>query len=436
MKRILSVLLALAAAISLSVAAVGAEGGNLLNNGDFNSGALGGWWMRADWNGGTWAYSETEGYEGGGCLIATGAGDGGSTYNAGLFYTLEEGSETTFVPMAGEQYQLSFMVNFLDGTTNNVYMDINEGALGSGAANHTGGWEKVSFTFTAPSADPLKIRCVVNGLPEGKRVAVDEIYLISLSGNHQPDDAAAAQSGVDKETTLLGDNLLDNGDFNKASISKWWCRTDWNGGYFIWADVGGVDDTGCLKAIGAGEGTAASNAGVFYSGTEGVENYLRLEAGKTYQMDASFYRPAEVTGSVYIDVNEGQCGAGMCSTHDEWETVSFRFVAPEDPVKIRIVANALQPEQNVYVDNVMLREVGAEPTAQEEEETVADESVPTIQAANTAPLEGQESAAGQGIWLYIIIGAAVVIAALAVVLVVRSRKKTSPADRNTGTEEE
>lgn len=66
MKRILSVLLALAAAISLSVAAVGAEGGNLLNNGDFNSGALGGWWMRADWNGGTWAYSETEGYEGGG----------------------------------------------------------------------------------------------------------------------------------------------------------------------------------------------------------------------------------------------------------------------------------------------------------------------------------------------------------------------------------
>ncbi len=130
-----------------------------------------------------------------------------------------------------------------------------------------------------------------------------------------------------------------------------------------------------------------------------------------------------MTGSVYIDVNEGQCGAGMCSTHDEWETVSFRFVAPEDPVKIRIVANALQPEQNVYVDNVMLREVGAEPTAQEEEETVADESVPTIQAANTAPLEGQESAAGLGIWLYIIIGAAVVIAALAVVLVVRSRKK-------------
>ena len=150
MKRILSVLLALAAAISLSVAAVGAEGGNLLNNGDFNSGALGGWWMRADWNGGTWAYSETEGYEGGGCLIATGAGDGGSTYNAGLFYTLEEGSETTFVPMAGEQYQLSFMVNFLDGTTNNVYMDINEGALGSGAANHTGGAQR------RPAQNPVR----------------------------------------------------------------------------------------------------------------------------------------------------------------------------------------------------------------------------------------------------------------------------------------
>ncbi len=52
-----------------------------------------------------------------------------------------------------------------------------------------------------------------------------------------------------------------------------------------------MDDTGCLKAIGAGEGHGRLNAGVFYSGTEGVENYLQLEAGKTYQMDASFYRP-------------------------------------------------------------------------------------------------------------------------------------------------
>ncbi len=157
---------------------------------------------------------------GGGCLIATGAGDGGSTYNAGLFYTLEEGSETTFVPMAGEQYQLSFMVNFLDGTTNNVYMDINEGALGRRREPHRR-VEKVSFTFTAPSADPLKIRCVVNGLPEGKRVGRGrDLSDFPFRQNHQPDDAAAAQSGVDKETTLLGDNLLDNGDFNKASISN------------------------------------------------------------------------------------------------------------------------------------------------------------------------------------------------------------------------
>lgn len=96
MKRILSVLLALAVTISLGVLAVSAEGGNLLQNGDFNAGTLSGWWMRSDWNGGTWEYSAGEGYEGGGCLIATGVGDGGSAYNAGLFYTLQEGSESTF----------------------------------------------------------------------------------------------------------------------------------------------------------------------------------------------------------------------------------------------------------------------------------------------------------------------------------------------------
>ena len=54
MKRILSVLLALAVTISLGVLAVSAEGGNLLQNGDFNAGTLSGWWMRSDWNGGAW----------------------------------------------------------------------------------------------------------------------------------------------------------------------------------------------------------------------------------------------------------------------------------------------------------------------------------------------------------------------------------------------
>ena len=75
MKRILSVLLCCSDDIP-KVLAVSAEGGNLLQNGDFNAGTLSGWWMRSDWNGGTWEYSAGEGYEGGGCLIATGVGDG------------------------------------------------------------------------------------------------------------------------------------------------------------------------------------------------------------------------------------------------------------------------------------------------------------------------------------------------------------------------
>ncbi len=394
MKKALSFVLVLMLVSGLLVFTASAEGANLFVNGDFNSAALGYWWMRGDWNGGTWEYSNNGGFEDSGCLIVTGFGGGAASCNAGLFYTSQEGNETTFEPVANEQYQLSFMVNFLDGTNNDVYVDINEGALGSGHANHTGGWEKVSFTFTAPSADPIKIRCVVNALDDGKRVAIDEMSLISLSGNHQPDDAASAGSSIDKETQLLGDNLLDNGEFNKASISKWWCRTDWNGGYFTWTQTGGVDDSGCLMAIGAGEGTPACNAGVFYTGSEGVENYLQLTPGKTYQVDCSFFKPEDVKGSFYIDINEGKCGAGMCTKNGEWDSASFRFLAPEEPIKIRIVANALQPGQNVYVDNVMLREVGATPT-EKKEETVIDSSIPTIQPAVTENKKAEESETSQ-----------------------------------------
>lgn len=428
MKKILSLVLALLIMASAGIVCVSAEGANLLNNGDFNTSATGYWWMRGDWNGGTWSYSASDGVDGSGCLIATGAGDGSAACNAGLFYTDTEGNESTFVPVAGEQYQLSFMVNFIDGTSNDVYMDINEGALGSGHANHTGGWEKVSFTFTTNDDSPIKIRCVVNALEAGKRVAVDEIYLVSLSGNHQPDASVTAQSTVDKETQLLGDNLFDNGQFNKASISKWWCRTDWNGGYWTWVDGEGVDGTGCLKAIGAGEGTTACNAGVFYTATEGQENYLQLTEGKTYQVDATFMRPDGVTGALYIDVNEGQCGAGSCTTNGEWESVSFRFVAPADPIKVRIVANALQPGQNVYVDDVMIREVGATPT-EAEEETVIDPTIPTIRAniveepAVEEPEVAEEEKTSASATPFIIAGAGVVAAIGAAAAVVLTKKK-------------
>lgn len=442
MKKTFSLILAVLILAACCVVSVSAqESGNLLANGSFNTAATGGWWMRTDWNGGLWAHSDDGGFENSGCLIATGVGDGGPDKNAGLFYTTQEGNEMTFVPMAGEQYQLSFMVNFLDGTKNRVWMDVNEGALGSGEANHTGGWEKVSFVFTAPSASPLKIRCVVNALPEGKRVAVDEICLVSLSGNHQPDPSLNVEDKVDRTTTLLGDNLLRNGKFNNPSIASWWCRTDWNGGYWEWSENEGVDGTGCLKAVGVGDGGPGKNAGVFYTAQEGVENYLQLEPGKTYQLDASLYRPDGVKGALYIDVNEGMCGAAACMRNGEWQDVSFRFLAPDTPVKIRIVAAQLPTGQYMYADNVMLREVGKEPTPEEDIPYI--EGLATIKAASSNPIETVESrethggSTGNGSALpFILAGAGVLVVGAAAVVVVLWMKKKKAAVPEQGPAEE
>ncbi len=154
--------------LSLVITGAGAADGNLLVNGDFNTSNLSFWWMRSDWNGGTWSYSATGGYEDSGCLIASGTGAGTADQNAGLFYTGAEGTETYLELMEGEVYKVAFMVNRSNAGSAGVYMDVNEGALGSGTASGSG-WEKVEFTFTAPAA-AIKLRMVVHGLAEGKRV--------------------------------------------------------------------------------------------------------------------------------------------------------------------------------------------------------------------------------------------------------------------------
>ncbi len=353
------------------------EDPNLLANGNFNEPGLGMWWMRGDWPGGYWTYSSDLGYEETGCLVCTGRGDGGPGMNAGLFYTSQEGQEASFQLIKGEPYKLSFKCN-KNGNDCDIYMDVNEGAAGSGHANSSGKWQGVEFTFKAPSG-AVKIRCVVNGLAEGGQVAIDDITLVCLSGKQKPEGDTSNKAPVDLVTTELGDNLLSNGNFNNADFSKWWLRTDWNGGYFTPDGNHGIDGSGCLMAVGEGEGTPACNAGVFYTAESGVENYLALEKDKTYQVDASFYRPEGISSLFYIDINEGGGGAGVCTTNEEWEHISFRFVAPEAPIKIRIVANALKPGQNCYVDDVMIREVGGEHTEVIIEEV--PEGTPTISAA-------------------------------------------------------
>lgn len=428
MKKILSIVLAVFMLMSMVVVGVNAQDNNLLANGSFNTTALGNWWMRGDWNGGSWNYSTNEGVDGTGALVLTGTGAGTSDQNAGLFYTPEVPNEFGFTPVANENYKVSFMVNYVDGAQGDVYIDINEGALGSGHAAGTSGWQGVEFTFTAPSADPIKIRLVANSFGDGEKIVVDDISVISLSGNHVPDTSATGGAELDLETELLGDNLLINGEFNSSATSKWWFRTDWNGGYWMHQPNGGVDDTGCIVANGFGSGQPGENAGAFYTGTEGVENYLQLEVGKTYQMDVDLFRPEGYNGNLYVDVNEGGCGVASCTTNGEWEHVSFRFLGVADPVKVRIVANALPTGGVAYVDNVMIREVGAEPTAVEDEGP--KEILPTIQAAVdysavteeevTEEVPEEEPSNGWIIWVAV---AAVVVIAAVVVLVVLKKKK-------------
>ena len=192
---------------------------------------------------------------------------------------------------------------------------------------------------------------------------------------------------------------------------------------------GGVDDTGCIVANGFGTGLPGENAGAFYTGTEGVENYLQLEVGKTYQMDVDLFRPEGYSGNLYVDVNEGGCGVASCTTNGEWEHVSFRFLGVADPVKVRIVANALPTGGVAYVDNVMIREVGAEPTAAEESEG-PKEILPTIQAAvdynavtEEEVTEEPSTEESSGNWIIWVVIAAVVVIVAVVILVVLKKKK-------------
>ena len=433
MKKALSIILAILMLCSLVVVGVSAQDNNLLLNGSFNTTALSNWWMRGDWNGGSWNYTHNEGVDGTGALILTGVGAGTADQNAGLFYTPEVPNEFGFVPMAGESYKVSFMVYYAEGSHGDVYIDINEGALGSGHAAGNSGWNGVEFTFTAPSDDAVKLRLVANSFGDGEKIVVDDISVVSISGNHLPDPSLSGGAELDLTTELLGDNLLINGEFNSAATSKWWFRTDWNGGYFMHQANGGVDDTGCIVANGLGSGQPFENAGAFYTGQEGVENYLQLKEGVTYQLDVDLYRPEGYTGNLYVDVNEGGCAVAGCTTNGEWQHISTRFIGVKDPVKVRIVANALPTGGVAYVDNIMIREVGAEPTAVEDEGT--KEVLPTIQAAVDYSAVVEEEVVEEvveetsfPVWAIIVIVAVVVLAGGAVAFVFIKKKKGGKAE--------
>lgn len=112
-------------------------GAEMIANGSFESADLDNWWLRVDWNGGTWQRVTTGGRGNSAALMATGQGTGLSSENAGVYYTSQEGNESTLQLDGGSTYRLTFWVKRDTGVTSNVYMDVNEGALGSASATKT-----------------------------------------------------------------------------------------------------------------------------------------------------------------------------------------------------------------------------------------------------------------------------------------------------------
>jgi len=167
----------------------------------------------------------------------------------------------------------------------------------------------------------------------------------------------------EKEGEILGYNELINGDFEDASLMKyWWNRTDWNGGKWAREEGMGVNGSAGLVARGTGAGTSDQNAGVFYTIMgEGKEASLDLEEGKTYVLKYKVFRPNGVDSYTYIDINEGQVVTAAASLNGEWEEVTARFVAPAGVLKIRAVSNALAEGEYVVIDDIELRQVGGDP---------------------------------------------------------------------------
>lgn len=165
------------------------------------------------------------------------------------------------------------------------------------------------------------------------------------------------------EDEVLGYNELINGDFESADLMRyWWSRTDWNGGLWQREEGMGVDGSAGLVARGRGEGTSIQNAGVFYTlAGEGSEASLELKAGETYVLKYKAFRPQGVDSYLYIDINEKGVVSADASKNGEWEEVTVRFVAPEGPVKIRAVVNALAEGEYVVIDDIELRQVGGDP---------------------------------------------------------------------------
>lgn len=245
-------------------------GAEMIANGSFESADLDNWWLRVDWNGGTWQRVTTGGRGNSAALMATGQGTGLSSENAGVYYTSQEGNESTLQLDGGSTYRLTFWVKRDTGVTSNVYMDVNEGALGSASATKTGEFEQLTVEFVAPST-PIKLRCVANALKTGQKVWLDDVSLRKVS-------------------TGYGENLVPNGSFELGSGTS---ATGWNQDA-RWTRVGA--ENGVTPASGSSMMKVLSTTTALTIGTP-----MTVKANTYYEYSCKIYRKS-LGGTAYCNL--------------------------------------------------------------------------------------------------------------------------------------
>lgn len=164
-------------------------------------------------------------------------------------------------------------------------------------------------------------------------------------------------------------NYVINENF-ESDLDSWWFRSDWNGGNWEVKDGVGADGSKALQAVSTVDSpNGEHNIGVYYTLNSGAPGPVTLEEGKTYKLSMDVYRGAGVDSRVYIDDEGGKLGNGAeASKNGEWQTVSTTFTATSEGYNFRLVANALAKGEIVYVDNMYVKEVGAEPSIDDVED--------------------------------------------------------------------
>ena len=287
--------------------------GNLITNGDFESGNASGWE--------TWQSTS---------ISADAAKD--SAYGAHLVGSGTWGGmlNQTATVEAGKEYKLSFWIN-VNAVGVNVQVKDGSGKGIEGA----GGWfdankkdTLVEWTFTATD-DKVLINFCGGGTGAAEDAYVDNFSLVCTTS----DEPVAPSEG----------NLIVNGDFETGDATGW----------ETWQSTAISADAAKDGAYGAHLQGNGSWGGM-------LNQTMTVEAGKEYKL--SFWINVNAVG-VNVQVKDGSGkgieGAGGWFDANKKDTlVEWTFTATDDKVLINFCGGGTGTAEDAYVDNFSLTAVG------------------------------------------------------------------------------